>query len=263
MLLKAIILGVIEGLTEFLPISSTGHLIIANKFINFSGDFANTFTVVIQTGAILAVIIYFRDKLFPNFNGRLNKLNKDKFFLLWSKVIIGFIPAAFLGLLLDEYIEARFFNPRTVAFALIFGAILLLYSERKIKKVQVLTIEDISYKKAFMVGLVQCLALWPGMSRSASTIIGGLFLGFSREIAAEFSFFLAIPTLLGATAVKLYKSGFSFTTYEWIITFIGTFVSFIVALIVIAFFMSYIKKRTFNFFAYYRILLGLLVLWLL
>ncbi|MFZ5944086.1 MAG: undecaprenyl-diphosphate phosphatase [Bacillota bacterium] len=260
MLLKAILLGIIEGLTEFLPISSTGHLIIANKFINFSGDFVNTFTVVIQTGAILAVIIYFRDKLFPNLN---RSTNKDKFFLLWSKVIIGFIPAAFLGLLLDEYMEARFFNPRTVAFALIFGAILLLYSEKRIKKVKVYTIEDISYKKAFMVGLVQCLALWPGMSRSASTIIGGLFLGFSREIAAEFSFFLAIPTLLGASAYKLYTTGLTFTTYEWIITFIGTFVSFIVALIVIAFFMSYIKKRTFNFFAYYRIILGLLVLWLL
>lgn len=260
MLLKAILLGIIEGLTEFLPISSTGHLIITNKFINFSGNFANTFTVVIQTGAILAVIIYFRDKLFPNFK---SSINREKFFSLWSKVIVGFIPAALLGLLLDEYIEARFFNPKTVAFALIFGAILLIYSEGRLKGGKVFSIEDISYKKAFIVGIAQCLALWPGMSRSASTIIGGLFLGFTREIAAEFSFFLAIPTLLGASALKLYTTGLSFTTYEWIVTFVGTFVSFIVALVVIAFFMSYIKKRSFNFFAYYRILLGLLVLWLL
>ncbi|KJS83514.1 MAG: UDP pyrophosphate phosphatase [Peptococcaceae bacterium BICA1-8] len=257
MLLKAILLGIIEGLTEFLPISSTGHLIIANKFINFSGNFANTFTVVIQTGAILAVIIYFRDKLFPNVK---SSINREKIFSLWSKVIVGFIPAAFLGLLLDEYIELRFFNPKTVALALIFGALLLIYSEGRLKRGKVFSIEDISYKKAFIVGIIQCLALWPGMSRSASTIIGGLFLGFTREIAAEFSFFLAIPTLLGATAVKLYKSGFSFTTYEWIVTFVGTFASFIVALVVIAFFMSYIKKRSFNLFAYYRILLGLLVL---
>jgi undecaprenyl-diphosphatase len=257
MALKAIILGIIEGLTEFLPVSSTGHLIIANNYINFTGEFANIFAVVIQVGAIMAVVLYFKDKLFPKID---NKTQAKGVYNLWSKVVVGFIPAAILGLLFDDYIEEHFFNSVTVAMALIAGAILLLVSESRIKRVKVDSTDDMSYKHAFLVGISQCLALWPGMSRSASTIIGGLFLGLSREAAAEFSFFLAIPTLCGAAFLKLVKVGLAFTAYEWFIILMGTFVSFVVALLVIAFFMNYIKKRKLAPFAYYRIILGILVL---
>ncbi len=260
LILKAIILGIIEGLTEFLPVSSTGHLIIANKFISFTGDFANAFNVVIQVGAILAVIFYYKDKIFPKFD---DKIQSKKVFNLWYKVVVGFIPALILGFLFDDYIEEHFFNPKTVALALIVGAILLLYAEARLKRVKVDSVDRMSYKDAFMVGVFQCLALWPGMSRSASTIIGGLFLGLSREAAAEFSFFLALPTIIGASVLKIFKAGFMFTPYEWLVLFVGTFVSFIVALIVIAAFMSYIKKKKLAPFAYYRIILGIIVLLLL
>ncbi|GFR34442.1 undecaprenyl-diphosphate phosphatase [Thermobrachium celere] len=260
MILKAIILGIIEGLTEFLPVSSTGHLIIANKYISFTGNFANVFDVVIQVGAILAVMLYFKDKIFPKFE---DKRQARRVFRLWYKVVVGFLPAAVLGFLLDDYIEEHFFNPRTVAYALIFGAILLLFAEARLKRIKVDDVDEMTYKDALGVGLFQCLALWPGMSRSASTIIGGLFLGLSREVSAEFSFFLALPTIIGASVLKLFKSGLMFTPYEWLVLFVGTFVSFVVALIVIAAFMSYIKKRKLAPFAYYRIILGIIVLLLL
>lgn len=259
MIIKAIILGIIEGLTEFLPISSTGHLIIANKYLDFTGPFANAFAVVIQVGAIFSVLIYFKDKVFPRFN---DKRGLAEYFSLWFKVAVGVIPAAILGLLFEDYIDEHFFNTKTVAIALILGAILLLYSERRNKRVRVRSEKYITYKQAFLVGVAQCMALWPGMSRSASTIIGGLFLGFSRKVAAEFSFFLAIPTLIGAALLKIFKMGFDFTSYEWLILGVGTFVSFVVAYLVIAFFMNYIKKRDLSPFAYYRILLGILLLFL-
>ncbi|SKC75573.1 undecaprenyl-diphosphate phosphatase [Maledivibacter halophilus] len=257
MIIKAIILGIIEGLTEFLPVSSTGHLIIANKYLNFTGDFANSFAVIIQVGAIFAVVLYFKDKVFPKFN---NKRRMKEYFSLWTKVAVGVIPAVILGLLFDDYIDEHFFNPTTVAMALIFGAVLLLLGEKSQKKVKVVSENHITYKQAFVVGVAQCMALWPGMSRSASTIIGGLFIGFSRKVAAEFSFFLAIPTLIGAAVLKIYKMGLDFTNYEWFILGIGTFISFIVAYFVIAFFMNYIRKRNLSPFAYYRIILGVVVL---
>jgi undecaprenyl-diphosphatase len=257
MIIKAIILGIIEGLTEFLPVSSTGHLIIANRYLNFTGSFANAFAVVIQVGAIFAVVLYFKDKVFPEFG---NKRRMAEYISLWTKVVVGVIPAVILGLLFDDYIEEHFFNPTTVAAALIFGAILLLLGERGQKKARVISEKHISYKQAFIVGIAQCMALWPGMSRSASTIIGGLFVGFSRKVAAEFSFFLAIPTLIGAAILKLFKMGLDFTSYEWLVLAVGTFVSFVVAYFVIAFFMNYIKKRKLSPFAYYRIILGIIVL---
>ncbi|MBB6214103.1 undecaprenyl-diphosphatase [Anaerosolibacter carboniphilus] len=257
MILKAIILGIIEGLTEFLPVSSTGHLIIASKYIDFTGEFANVFNVAIQVGAIFAVILYFKDKIFPKAN---NIRQARSVFRLWTKVIVGFIPAAILGFLFDDYIDAHFFNPTTVSIALIVGAILLLVAEAKLKRVQVRTTDELTFSQSFIVGVAQCMALIPGMSRSASTIIGGLFLGLSREVAAEFSFFLAIPTLMGAAAYKLMKAGFAYTPYEWMVILVGTVVSFIVALLVIALFMSYIKRKKLAPFAYYRILLGILVL---
>lgn len=260
MIIKAIILGIIEGLTEFLPISSTGHLIIANKYIKFTGSFANVFDVVIQVGAILAVVLYFKDKLFPKL-GRAKQ--SKKVYRLWAKVVVGFIPAMALGFLFKDYLEEHLFFPGPVAVALIVGAVLLLYAEARLKRVKVADTDNITYKQAFMVGIFQCLAMWPGMSRSASTIIGGLFLGLSREVAAEFSFFLAIPTLCGAAVLMLLKGGLAFGAYEWFIILVGTVVSFAVAYAVIAFFMSYIKKRKLAPFAYYRILLGIIVLLLL
>ncbi len=259
MILKAIILGIIEGLTEFLPVSSTGHLILANDYLKFEGEFANLFAIVIQSGAILAVLIYFRSKVFPSFK---STEGLKSYISLWLKVIVGIIPAGFLGVVLglDELIENYLFKPVPVALALIAGAFLIIAAENGQKRIRVHDENDITYAQAFIVGCAQCMALIPGMSRSASTIIGGLFLGFSRPVAAEFSFFLAIPTLLGASLIKLLKAGFDFTSFEWVVLGVGTFVSFVVAYVVIAFFMNYIKKHDFKAFAYYRIVLGAIVL---
>lgn len=258
MILKAIILGIIEGLTEFLPVSSTGHLIIVGEYLKFANEsFSNVFNFVIQMGAILAVVIFFREKLFPKPGHR--KQSKQVF-NLWLKVAVGCIPAGILGFLFDDFMEAHFYNSVAVAIALIFGALLLIFAERKLKRVRVSSTEDITYGNALAVGFAQCLAMWPGMSRSASTIIGGLFIGLSREVAAEFSFFLAIPTIVGVSGYKLLKAGFNFTSNEWMILFIGTLVSFIVAYLVISVFMNYVKKRKLEPFAYYRIALGILVL---
>lgn len=258
MILKAIILGIIEGLTEFLPVSSTGHLIIANRYIRFDDPkFTNVLDVVIQFGAILAVIIYFWNKIFPDFK---DKRQSNKVYRLWGKVVVGFIPAMIFGFLFDDYIEEHFFNPTTVAVALIFGAFLLLFVEARLKKVRVASTDEMSYKDALIVGVAQCMALWPGMSRSASTIIGGLFMGLSREASAEFSFFLAIPTILGASFLKLLKAGLNFSGIEWAALGVGTLVSFLVALLVVSMFMNYIKKRKLAPFAYYRIVLGIAVI---
>jgi undecaprenyl-diphosphatase len=257
LILHAIILGIIEGITEFLPISSTGHLIIANHFISFTGAFADTFDVVIQVGAILAVVILFWGKLFPRFS---DKRQSKRVYKLWLKVIIGAVPAAVLGFKFEEFISSKLFFPKPVALALIVGAIVLLFVESKFDRVTVETTDEISYKDSFFVGIFQCFALWPGMSRSASTIIGGLFLGLSREAAAEFSFFLAIPTLLGAAVLKLAKSNLTFSSQEWMALGFGTAVSFLVALIVVAAFINYLKKKKLAPFAYYRIALGILVL---
>lgn len=264
LILIAIILGIIEGLTEFLPVSSTGHLIIFSHYVDFSGEFANTFNIVIQLGAIIAVVLYFWNKLFPNFK---DKGQSRRVYRLWGKVVVGVIPAVIFGVLFEDAIDKYLMdNPLPVAAALIIGGLLLLYAERRLKRVKVTSTDDITYRDSFVVGLFQCLALWPGMSRSASTIIGGLFLGLSREVAAELSFFLAVPTIAGASLLKVWKfikTGYVFTSSEWIILFIGTAVSFIVAYIVVAAFMGYIKKRKLAPFAYYRIVLGIIVLLLL
>lgn len=259
MILKAVILGIIEGLTEFLPISSTGHLIIANRFLEFEGPFANTFDVVIQVGAIFAVVLYFREKLIPNFEQKEDFNRKVR---LWSKVLTGVIPAVVLGVLFEDIIDKYLFNTTTVALALISGAFMLLYFENRNHVVKVEEEEELTYLQAFIVGVVQCLALIPGMSRSASTIVGGLGIGFGRKLAAEFSFFLAVPTLFGASLYKMLKGGLNINGGQWGTLAVGTFVSFIVAYIVIAAFMNYIKKHSFNLFAYYRIVLGVLVLYI-
>lgn len=257
MWIKAIILGIIEGLTEFLPVSSTGHLILANRYLDFEGPFANLFAVVIQVGAILAVVLYFKDKLFPKFN----ELKASKAYItLWLKVVVGILPAAIIGIPFEDTIEAVLFHPLVVAIALVVGALMLLYAEKNLTSVRVASEHDITYKQALLVGVFQCMALVPGMSRSGSTIIGALFLGFSRAVAAEFSFFLAIPTIAGAGLIKLVKSDYVMSGLEWGVLAVGTVVSFIVAYGVIASFMSYIKKKDLKPFAFYRIVLGVVIL---
>lgn len=256
-MIKAILLGIIEGLTEFLPVSSTGHLIIANRFLENEGAFANAFAVIIQAGAILAVVLYFWKTLMPRLDdGKDIRLK----FSLWSKVVVAVIPAAAVGIPLEETIDLYLFHPIPVAVALIVGAFLLLWSDSRKAQPTVLNIEALTYKQAFMIGIFQCLALIPGMSRSASTIIGGLVLGLKRPVAAEFSFFLALPVLGGAALIKLVKQGLSFSPTEWGLLFTGTVVSFVVAYMVIAVFMRYIQNNNFKVFAYYRIVLGLLVI---
>lgn len=259
--LKAGVLGIIEGITEWLPVSSTGHLILANEFINLemSPAFINVFNVVIQLGAILAVLLVFFNKLNPFDKAKTEKDKKDTI-SLWLKVIVAVMPSAIVGVLFDDYIEAKFFNPLVVSTMLIvYGVIMILLENRKVEY-KVKDFNELTFKTAIGVGLFQCLALIPGTSRSAATIIGATYLGASRFIAAEFSFFLAIPTMLGASALKLVKSGFAFTGFEWGVLGFGTLVSFVVSVFVIKFLMDYIKKHDFKVFGWYRIVLGCIVL---
>lgn len=262
-IIKVIILGIVEGLTEFLPVSSTGHLIIVSRYLSLDGAFNDVFNIVIQSGAIMAVIIYFRKKVFPPLPHK-NDVHAKKAFkdyiTLWLKVVVAVIPAGVIGVMFDDQIEAVLFKPLPVAIALIVGAVWLLHVENKDKRVVIEDEKDISFKLAFLVGLFQCMALVPGMSRSGSTIIGSLLLGFKRSVAAEFSFFLAIPVILGASLLKLLKVGFDFTSYQYMLLAIGTLVSFVVAYGVIAVFMNFIRKHDFKVFAYYRIGLGALII---
>ncbi|MEL7588048.1 MAG: undecaprenyl-diphosphate phosphatase [Prolixibacteraceae bacterium] len=258
--IKAVILGFVEGLTEFLPVSSTGHLILVNEWLAFSDEFTVVFDVFIQMGAILAVIIYFRQKIFPP---RPALLVETEFILFWSKILTAFLPAAFFGLLFAEFIEEHLFDLTVVSVSLIVGGILLIILDRKNKDGHVFSVSEMSYKTALFIGLFQCLAMVPGTSRSAATIIGALMLGCSRKLAAEFSFFLAIPTILAASVYSLVKSPLNFSTHDFLILSSGLLVSFIVAAGVIKFLMNFIKKHTFVAFGYYRIVLGIIVLlWL-
>lgn len=255
---SALILGIVEGITEFLPISSTGHLIIVNQFVGFTEQFANMFDVVIQLGAILSVVVYFRKRLIPfgNYKSSTNR----KIFDLWKKTIVGVIPALGIGFLLADYIEERLFNTTVVAIALIVGGLILLYIENKRPSFRIKSVEQLTYRTAFFIGIIQCLAVIPGTSRSASTIIGAMLLGASRIVAAEFSFFLAIPTMVAASGYTLLKSGLMLTPHEFLVVGFGFIVSFIVAWLVIAGFMNYVSKKDFKLFGYYRIVLGIVVL---
>lgn len=282
-LIKVFILSIVEGVTEFLPVSSTGHLILVNEFVKLEPEkFANAFNVIIQLGAILSVVVlYFRklnpwdfektQKYFPknyeNLNGqskiyyRLTHPHKDTMDL-WKRVIIGVIPAGVLGLLLDNIIDAYLFNPMVVALMLFLWGIGIILLEKKNKnenKKRIDNLSLISYKTAFFIGCFQVLAMIPGTSRSAATIIGAMILGLSRSASAEFSFFLAIPTMLGATLLKVIKNVSGFTGYEWILIIIGMVLSFIVAYIVIKKFISYVQKNDFIIFGKYRIGLAIIV----
>lgn len=255
---KAVLLGIVEGITEFLPISSTGHLILFNEFIGFTGYFAHMFDVVIQLGAILSVAIYFRHKLFP-----FRKANTDhrrRVFTLWKKTIVGVLPALLIGSIFGNYIEEKLFNPLTVSVSLLIGGFILILVENRKKQSRIQDIDALDYKTVLLIGLIQCLAMIPGTSRSAATIIGAMMLGTSRLLAAEYSFFLAIPTMSAATFYSLVKIGFTLTLSEFYILITGFIVSFIVALMVIAGFMRYISRRSFKPFGYYRIILGVFVL---
>lgn len=271
--IKVIILGIIEGLTEFIPVSSTGHLIIANQFISLSPEkFANAFNVIIQLGAILSVLVLYFDELNPleekTKNGEKLSLqyrweHRDlKTMRLLAKIIIGFLPAAVLGFLFDDLIDEYLFNKVTVAIALIFYGIVIIVLEihNKDKEFKYHDIDQINIKTILLIGLFQCLAMVPGTSRSAATIIGAMLLGCDRKTAAEFSFFLAIPTMLGATGLKIIKMGFAFTLEEWLLILVGSVVSYVVAYAVITKFMKFIKKNDFKVFGVYRIILGILVL---
>lgn len=260
-LFKAALIGIVQGITEWLPVSSTGHMILFNEFIkmNVSETFMSTFLVVIQFGSILAVLTIFFKKLNP-FDVSKTKIQKSETIDLWIKVIIAVIPSGILGLLFDDTIDALFFNPTTVAIALIVYGIIMIMLENRNKKPSVNSFSEVSYKLAIGIGLFQCLALIPGTSRSGSTIIGAVLLGTSRYISTEFSFFLAVPTMLGASALKLVKTGFAFSGFEWLILATGSIVAYIVSILAIKFLLDYIKKHDFKVFGYYRIVLGILVL---
>lgn len=254
--IQAIILGTIEGITEFLPISSTGHLIIANEWFRFEENFTGMFDVVIQLGAILSVVVFFRSRLWPF--GK--KENRQQILNLWEKTIIGVLPALFLGFFLGEIIEEKLFNPIVVASALIIGGIILIFIEKRKKENKISSVESLSFKTVFIIGIIQCVAMIPGVSRSAATIIGAMTLGASRVVAAEFSFFLAIPTMVAASGYSLLKNGLLMNSQEITILLVGFFTSFFVAWGVIAVFMKYIQTKNFIPFGYYRIILGILVL---
>ena len=274
-LLKSGAFGIIEGITEWLPISSTGHLILAEEFIKFNGaseGFWSMLQVVIQSGAILAVVLLYFKNIWPftknkekaiKKQGILSFFNKD-IMNLWGKILVGCIPAAIIGVLFDEVFEALFYNPVCIAIALIvFGiAFIVIENWNKKRKANLKeTNNEITYKDAFIIGIFQLLAaIFPGTSRSGATIIGGLLIGLSRPNAAEFTFYLAIPTMLGASLLKLVKFGFAFTSLEIAILLVGMIVSFLVSVAIIKFLMNYIKKHNFKIFGYYRIILGIIVL---
>ena len=267
-LLKAVLFGIVEGVTEWLPISSTGHLVLLNEFItlNVSDEFRSMFDVVIQLGAILAVIVLFFHKLNP-FSPRKTEGEKKQTWQLWFKVIAAIIPSGIVGVLFDDWMEAHFHNATVVSIALIvYGVAFILVERRNARRVGGKTVEDvyaIDYKTALLIGCFQCLSLIPGTSRSGSTILGAILIGVGRSAGAEFSFFMAIPTMLGASAIKGLKfllSGVSATGTEIGVLIVGCVVSFVVSLLVIRGLMEYVRKHSFSAFGVYRIILGVVVL---
>lgn len=285
----AAILGLVEGLTEFLPVSSTGHLIIVGHFMGFTGAVADTAEVAIQLGAILAIMVYERHKIVslfsqaaqeqvvllkllsnagrsgvwegPSWNSILRR-SIDHHRSLWFLIglAIAFLPAALVGFAAHDWIEHHLFTPQTVAVALIIGGGIILWVEAAHKPVHVATLEQVRVKTALLVGLAQCCALFPGISRSGATIIGGLLAGMDRRVATEYSFFLALPTMIVATAYKMLKSFSIFTQQDLVALLVGLIVSFFVAWAVIAAFLAFVKQHTLSSFAYYRIALGIIVL---
>jgi len=262
-LIKTVILGIVEGLTEWLPISSTGHMILVDEFmrLNVEKNYMDMFLVVIQLGAIMAVVVLNFERLNP-FSSWKSKDEKSKTFSLWYKVIFACIPAAVIGLAFNKYMEEHFMNAHVVAFTLIlYGVVFILVENyNKNRTPRITDLDSLDYRTAFIIGLFQVLSLVPGTSRSGSTIIGGLLFGVSRYVAAEFTFFLAIPVMFGASFLKLVKFGLNYTGTEVIIMVIGMIVAFVVSIISIRFLLRYIKNNDFKVFGWYRIVLGILVL---
>lgn len=261
--LKVIIFGIVEGITEWLPISSTGHLILLEEILKLKQDqsFLDMFFVVIQLGAILAVVVLYFHKLNP-FSPKKSQKQKMMTIQLWIKVVIGSIPAAVIGIPFNDFIEEKFNNSFVVASMLILYGVLFIVIEnyRKDKDPNVTKLSQLSIQMVLIIGVFQMLAMIPGTSRSGATIVGALLLGVSRSVAAEFTFFLAIPAMFGASAVKLIHFGLNFTAMQMILLLLGTVVSFVVSIIAIKFLMKYIRNHDFKVFGYYRIVLGIIVL---
>ena len=272
--IKAFLYGIIEGITEWLPISSTGHLILVEQLIPFEGTsegFFDMFDVVIQLGAILAVVVLFWSRIWPFALTResrqgqtgLKSYFKEDIWTLWFKILVSCVPAAVIGVLFDDVFTALFYNPASVALALIiFGvAFIVIENWNKNREQKVTHLSQITYQTALMIGVFQVIAaVFPGTSRSGATIVGALLIGVSRTVAAEYTFFLAIPVMFGASLLKVVKFGFSFTSMELVLLAVGMAVSFVVSVFVLRFLMNYIKKHDFKIFGWYRIALGLIVL---
>lgn len=265
-ILKSIIYGIVEGITEWLPVSSTGHMILLEEIMpmNVSKSFWSMFLVVIQLGAILAVVLLYWNKIFPFKKTREGKyVSVKSIWIIWSKILVATIPAAVIGLALDDWIDEHLYNGFVVAIMLILVGVAFIYVENRNKDMRptVNSLSALSYKDALIIGLFQVIAaVLPGTSRSGATIIGGLLIGVSRAVAAEFTFFLAIPVMFGASLLKLVKFGFAFSFLEFFILIIGMLVALVVSIFVIRFLMSYIKKHDFKVFGWYRIVLGIIVL---
>ena len=268
-LLKAILYGIVEGITEWLPISSTGHMILLDEFLKMdvSPEFWKMFLVVIQLGAILAVVLLYWEKIFPFDLSKKaieeHRVNKIEIWQMWGKILVACIPAAIVGVLFDDWLDEHLYKGTVVAAMLIlFGIFFIIVENRnKHRKPKIRDIKDLDYKTALIIGAWQLIAaIFPGTSRSGSTIIGALIAGVSRKVAAQFTFFLAIPVMFGASLLKIVKFGFNFTPMEGAILFVGMFVAFIVSIIVIRFLMSYIRKHDFKAFGWYRIVLGIIVM---
>ncbi len=264
-IIKAFVLGVVEGITEWLPISSTGHMILVDEFLhlNVSDEFKEMFLVVIQLGAILAVVVLYWGKLWP-FGIKDKKIYPKKdIWQMWFKVVVSCIPAAVVGLLLDDKINKLFYNWQTVSIMLILFGVLFIVIENvnKKKEAKINSISELTYTSALIIGMFQLIAaVFPGTSRSGATILGAILIGVSRTVAAEYTFFLAVPVMFGASALKLVKFGFDFTSAELLILFVGLVTAFFVSILAIKFLMGYIKKHDFKAFGWYRIILGIIVI---
>lgn len=265
-ILKAILFGIVEGITEWLPISSTGHMILLDEFINLkvTDEFYDLFQVVIQLGAILAVVIMYFKTICPFGFGK-NKEEQKSTWNLWGKILVACLPAAIIGILFDDWLDKHLYNSVVVSLTLIiYGIIFIIIESKKFGKRETKDLDKITYKQALGIGAFQLLSLIPGTSRSGSTIIGGLILGLERSVAASFTFFLAIPVMVGASLLKLLKYilkvGLVFQTGELLLLGVGCLVAFIVSILIIKFLMNYIRKHDFKVFGYYRIVLGIIVL---
>ena len=265
-IIKAVLFGIVEGITEWLPVSSTGHMILLDEFVKLKGsaDFVNVFLVVIQLGAIFAVVLQFWNQLFPfQFKDKNRPVIEMDKMILWGKILLACIPAAVIGILFDDVFEAMFYHAVPVAIALIVFGIAFIVIERwnKGKRPRMKTVEDLTISAVLIIGVFQLIAaIFPGTSRSGATIVGSLLIGVSRKAASEFTFFLAVPVMLGASLLKVLQYGFAFSGSELLVLAVGMITAFLVSIVVIRFLMDYIKKHDFQAFGWYRIVLGIIVL---